>query len=274
MVSDHGRTIDELSRAAGVTSRNIRAYQERGLLPPPKKVGRTGYYDEGHLDRLQAIVGLLDRGYSLAAIGEVLGLLERGGDLAELVGLGQALAEPWSVEEPERVTLPDLLRRFPPDITVLARAVELELLVPDGDAYIVPSPQLLWVGEELVRSGVPMSVALDQLALLREDADRLARRFVALFVDYVWEPFVARGMPTEELGQITEIAQRLRPTVARAVDPAVAQAMDRAVAEATRRTTGSPLGLTGRAADSGQPAASLGKGEAADKPGPDPTRSA
>lgn len=229
-------TIDELSRASGVTTRNIRAYQERGLLNPPKKVGRTGYYGDDHLARLQSIVTLLDRGYSLSAIGEVLGLLERGGDVAELVGLGRALSQPWVIEQPGRITLAELLRRFPPDLTSLSRAVDLGLLEPDGDAFNVPSPQLLSVGEDMVRSGIPMGAALDSLALLREDADRLARRFVALFVDYVWEPFVAKGMPADELVKITETAQRLRPTVARAVEPAIAQAMDRAVQETTKKT--------------------------------------
>lgn len=31
--------IDELAHAAGTTSRNVRAYRERGLLPPPRKRG-------------------------------------------------------------------------------------------------------------------------------------------------------------------------------------------------------------------------------------------
>ena len=51
-------TVDELARAAGTTTRQVRALQTRGLLPRPGLVGRTGYYDAGHLDRLRAIVRL------------------------------------------------------------------------------------------------------------------------------------------------------------------------------------------------------------------------
>src|SRR5438034_10778663 len=80
-------TIDELARRAGLTTRNVRAYQERGLLPPPTKVGRTGYYDDGHLGRLRMISGLLERGYSLAAIADLLRTWEEGGDVGELLGL-------------------------------------------------------------------------------------------------------------------------------------------------------------------------------------------
>ena len=53
-----GCTIDELARAAGTTTRQVRALQTQGLLPHPDLVGRTGYYDADHLDRLRAILRL------------------------------------------------------------------------------------------------------------------------------------------------------------------------------------------------------------------------
>ncbi len=37
-------TIRELAERTGMTVRNIRAHQTRGLLPPPVVRGRTGYY--------------------------------------------------------------------------------------------------------------------------------------------------------------------------------------------------------------------------------------
>src|SRR5690349_10951820 len=33
--------LDDLARISGVTARNIRAYRERGLLDPPRRVGRS-----------------------------------------------------------------------------------------------------------------------------------------------------------------------------------------------------------------------------------------
>ena len=50
--------IDDLARAAGTTSRNVRAYQERGLLPPPEKRGRVGIYGDAHLERLEQVTGI------------------------------------------------------------------------------------------------------------------------------------------------------------------------------------------------------------------------
>src|SRR5215212_9779594 len=50
-----GVTIDELARRTRLTVRNIRAYQSRGLVPPPELRGRTGYYSEDHVARIELI---------------------------------------------------------------------------------------------------------------------------------------------------------------------------------------------------------------------------
>ena len=83
-------TIDELARASETTVRNIRAYQDRGLLPPPELRGRKGYYFNSHLARLRVISGLLDRGYSLNSIKDLIDALENGIDLRHLMGLESA----------------------------------------------------------------------------------------------------------------------------------------------------------------------------------------
>jgi DNA-binding transcriptional MerR regulator len=79
-------TIDELAAVVGTTSRNLRAFQSRGLLPPPRLVGRTGHYDDGHRRRLEAVLRLQRRGYSLAAIADLAGAWERGTSLDEVLG--------------------------------------------------------------------------------------------------------------------------------------------------------------------------------------------
>ena len=56
--------IDELARLAGATVRNIRVYQDRGLLAPPRRDGRVGIYTDAHLARLRLIGQLYKRGYS------------------------------------------------------------------------------------------------------------------------------------------------------------------------------------------------------------------
>src|SRR4051794_34695752 len=48
-------TIDELAQRTGMTVRNIRAHQSRGLLPPPEVRGRTGFYGPDHVARIELI---------------------------------------------------------------------------------------------------------------------------------------------------------------------------------------------------------------------------
>ena len=98
-------TIDELAREAGVTSRNIRAYQTRGLLPSPRMEGRVGYYDDNHLARLRYIASLQERGFSLAAIQCLLEAWDQGRGLNEVLGFEEALNAPWSDETPELVSI-------------------------------------------------------------------------------------------------------------------------------------------------------------------------
>ncbi|WP_323959719.1 MerR family transcriptional regulator [Arthrobacter sp. JZ12] len=68
------RSIQEVSRLAGTTSRTLRHYDRLGLLPP-SRIGGNGYryYDDDALVRLQRILLLRDLGLGLPAIAEVLG---------------------------------------------------------------------------------------------------------------------------------------------------------------------------------------------------------
>ncbi|MGH9266084.1 MAG: MerR family transcriptional regulator [Acidimicrobiales bacterium] len=238
MVQATRMTIDELARRSGVTSRNIRAYQTRGLLPPPQVEGRVGYYDDAHLVRLRYVASLQDRGFSLAAIQALLDAWDEGRRLTDVLGFEEALTAPWSDEKPERVDLCRLMEMFPEaveDPTLLQRSMQLGLLAPAGDAFDAPSPRLLRVGAELVAAGIPLAAILDEYERLVADADVIATRFVALFEAHVWEPFVAAGLPPERLAEVTEALHRARPTALTAMEATLAQAMERAVAASAVR---------------------------------------
>ena len=231
-------TIDVLARRAGMTTRNIRAYQTRGILPPPRLVGRVAHYDSGHLARLRYVNQLLGRGFSLAVIRDLLSAKEEGRSVRDLLGFEEALTAPWSDEVPERYSVDQLRELFPElveDTALLERSVELGLLVRKGNEYEAPSPKLVGVGAELVASGVPLAAALDEYEHLRQDLHRIALRFVTLFEDHIWEPFVEQGLPAERLNEVTETLQRLRPTAAEAVHAVLAQAMENEVEASTAR---------------------------------------
>src|ERR1700744_4455356 len=75
--------IEDLARLAGTTTRNIRVYRDRGLLPPPSRVGRIALYNDTHLTRLRLITSMLDRGYNIAHVREMLSAWEEGKDLGD-----------------------------------------------------------------------------------------------------------------------------------------------------------------------------------------------
>lgn len=85
--------IGELAETSGATVRNIRVYQERGLLPPPIRQGRTALYGPVHRDRLALILRLLDRGYTFATIEELLTAERHGFTLSEFLQVESVRSE-------------------------------------------------------------------------------------------------------------------------------------------------------------------------------------
>ena len=71
-------TIDDLSARTGIPSRTIRFYQASGALPPPEKRGRVAYYGEKHVERLELIGNLQDRGLQIRAIRDLALRIDRG----------------------------------------------------------------------------------------------------------------------------------------------------------------------------------------------------
>ncbi|HYX44158.1 MAG TPA: hypothetical protein VE760_03880, partial [Acidimicrobiales bacterium] len=184
------------------------------------------------------IAHLQDRGFSLAAIRDLLTAWEEGRSLSDVLGFEDALTAPWTDEAPGRVDADELRRLFPAiedEPNFVRRAVDLGLLEPEGDGWRVPSPTLLRVGAELVAVGIPLAAVLDEHALLSFDMARIAERFVALFEHHVWEPFVMAGLPSERLPEVTDALLRVRPAAAAAVKAVLGQAMEAAVAASTSR---------------------------------------
>lgn len=224
--------VEELAERAGTTVRNVRAYQDRGLLPSPRRSGRVALYSEVHLARLRLIGRLVERGYTLSSIGELLRAWEAGHDIGEVLGLEEAINAPWATEAPETVTAADLAARFgvePAD--GIARAVTLGLLVPDGDRYRVPSPRLLQVAAALHAAGVPLDAILDAGAALRTETDRIAALFTALAMDHVVDPDRIGDAAPDELAAKAAVVRRLRPLAEAATVAALAQSMDHATTE-------------------------------------------
>lgn len=178
-------TIDQLAFAAHTTVRNIRAYQDRGLLHPPQRRGRVGIYSEIHLARLRIISQLIERGYSLTTIGDLITAWESGRRLSDVLGLEVAVTTAWSKETPVGIPLDQLLTDFQGNITQqdIQRIIGLGYIEIDGTQIRILKPRIYNASKELVAAGIPMSDLIEHVSMVRADIERLAERFVdmALF---------------------------------------------------------------------------------------------
>ena len=229
-VTDNALTIDELAQRTGMTVRNIRAHQSRGLLPPPQVRGRTGFYGPEHVARIDLIRELQDEGFNLAAIRRLVEGAE--GSTAEVLRFARAVREPFEDEEPEIVPLEELAQRWGANATpeLLERALDLGLLRELGDGrYEEMSPRLSRAGSELGALGIAPETALDVIEAVRNHAEGIADRFVRLFIDEVWAPFEAAGRPAERWPEVRDAIERLRPLAAESVLAVFQLAMSDAV---------------------------------------------
>ena len=227
--------IDELARSAGTTSRNVRAYQERGLLPPPIKKGRVGIYTESHLARLRLITSLHERGYTSAQIVELISGWEQGRNLGDVLGLEEVLTSPWTDEVP--IYLPieqakQFLSASADDPTLFDRIVRLGVLKPEGDRCLVPSPRLLSAVAELIDRGFKLVDLIGLHERIAPAIDDIARRMVEAGAARLTEERGASWLPRDgEVGEVTALLQRLRELGMSSAQVLLAHAMERHVAD-------------------------------------------
>jgi len=225
-------TIEEIARRTGMTVRNIRAHQTRGLLPPPQVRGRTGFYTSEHIARLELIREMQSSGFNLKAIQQLLEMTPEGAS-EEVLRLERLLMAPWEDEASEIVELAELQQRFGADAKAARKAEELGLVIPLGDGrFEVPSPSLLKAGEDVIAMGVPLDHALTVMHKVRRAVRNVAEEFVRLFLRDVWRPFVDAGMPQEQLPQVRKSLERLRSVAWEVVRPTFQIAMTAEVEQA------------------------------------------
>jgi DNA-binding transcriptional MerR regulator len=232
-------TIDELAQATGMTARNIRAHQSRGLLPAPAVRARTGYYGPEHLARIRLIQDMQADGFNLRSIERLIELGAPGGS-RETLEFQRTVLEPFGSEEPEVIDAAGVAAIFgdPPDRKLLAKAERIGLLQPNGEgATEVPSPTLQRAGRDLVGYGIPVEHALAVGDAINRHTTAIAKEFVRLFVKDVLEP-VRQDGPAEDLAAAGEAVEWLRPLASQAVMASFAVVMTQAVERQLRRELG------------------------------------
>ena len=208
--SEAGWTIDELAHATGVTARNIRAYQSRGLLPPPEVRARTGYYHRDHRARLELIQELTGEGVKLDTIKRLFDTT--GGETEQVVHFIRMVRGLFGAQARAISSRAELAERFHTEEDAALRRAERHGLLRKitDDQYEETNPPLVQAGQELVELGIPIEKLLDISSGLRRHIDGIARSYVQLFLDEVWKPFDASGRPDAGWEALHETSTALR----------------------------------------------------------------
>jgi DNA-binding transcriptional MerR regulator len=173
--------IDDLAREAGTTTRNVRVYQESGLLPRPQRRGRVSIYTDKHLSQLQAIIRLLSEGFTVKHILKFLTGLQRGEGLVEvldLADLGELVISPWSHPESRTMTRDQLemaLGRL--NTATLRRLIANGVIesTDDADSYLVPDVRVTEDFAKLISRGMPLAAILKATTAVDKKLDDAAR---------------------------------------------------------------------------------------------------
>lgn len=194
--------IEDLARLAGTTTRNIRVYRDRGLLPPPLRVGRIALYNDTHLTRLRLITSMLDRGYNIAHVREMLSAWEEGKDLGDVLGLETAIVGTWTTEKSKTMPLAEA-QRLINDTKAFDRLVQLQVIHLDDGQATITRPKLVEAFNEIRGYGME----LDKLIDLHEHIVPLIDQISEMLVRAGAEHVADRIKPREALPADTEIAE-------------------------------------------------------------------
>ncbi|OBH33577.1 MerR family transcriptional regulator [Mycobacterium sp. E342] len=194
--------IDDLARLAGTTTRNIRVYRDRGLLPPPLRVGRIALFNDTHLTRLRLITSMLDRGYTIAHVREMLSAWEEGKSLGDVLGLETAIVGTWTTEKPETMPLVDA-QRLVDDPEAFGRLVALHVIRVDGAQATLTRPKLIEAFNEIRSYGVELEKLIDLHEQIVPEIDKISDLLVRAGAEHVLD----RIKPGEPLPADAEIAE-------------------------------------------------------------------
>jgi len=205
-------TVDELAARAQMTVRNVRAYASRGLIEAPRLAGRTGYYNREHLQRLQLIRQLLERGFTLAAVEKAIQGTPHNAaghtlDLMTILDLPDQ-------EDAEIMPREDLaaLAGVERDDALIESLVGLRLVEKlDGDRVRLVEPAVVRAGAAAVTMGLAPETVIGLFPLLQRHLRSITDEFVREVVAELIQPFIDAGFPEDEWERILALVDGLLP---------------------------------------------------------------
>lgn len=217
-------TLDELTARVGLSVRTVRFYTSRGLVPPPLRRGRSGYYTADHVARLGLVQELQAHGFTLAAIERyVAGIPDDAtpGDVA----LRRTMLAPWHSDRPVRMTRAELEARAdrPLSDEDLETLHSLGVVAEADDGRLDVSPSQLSVGLGLLGLGFPVAAARAAREVYEAHGHQIARELYEVFRRHAWPAYKQAGATPETIQGVVE---RLKPLSIASLVAAYERGMD------------------------------------------------
>ena len=226
-------TLDELTKRVSMSVRNVRFYTTRGLVPPPVRRGRSGYYSAEHVVRLELVRELQAHGFTLSAIEGYMARIPSGAS-PETIALHRTLLAPWMAELPDTMSRRELVRRAgrPLSDDDLDTLNALGIVVPTKQGRFQVAPSHLVVGVALLDLGLPSEAALAAQDIFTAHGRTIADELSELFRTQVWPAYKEAGASPDEL---REVVERFKPVSIAALVAAYESAIDEAKRETIAR---------------------------------------
>jgi DNA-binding transcriptional MerR regulator len=202
-------TLDELTNRVGMSVRNVRFYTTKGLVPPPIRRGRSGYYSRDHVARLELVQELQGHGFTLSAIERYVAGIPADAT-PEDIALRRAMLAPWQVDQPVEMSRADLEKRVDRRLTRkdLDTLAALGIVsATGGDSYHVAVSQLS-IGLGLLDLGFPLEAAKAAAEIYTKHGSQIAHELYDVFRRMVWPVYQESGASPETIQAVVE---RLKP---------------------------------------------------------------
>jgi DNA-binding transcriptional MerR regulator len=228
-------TLDELTRRVGMSVRNVRFYTTKGLVPPPIRRGRSGYYSTDHVARLELVRELQAHGFTLAAIEGYMAKIPSDAT-PETIALHRTLLAPWMAEMPETISKKELVRRAGRVLNdeELATLNALGIVYPTKQGKFQVTTAHLSVGVALLDLGMPQEAAIAAQEIFTAHGRAIADELTELFKTQVWPAYKETGASPDQLRQMVE---KFKPVSIAALVTAYESAVDETKRETVARRT-------------------------------------
>lgn len=226
-------TLEQLTTRVGMSVRNVRFYTSKGLVPPPIRRGRSGYYSPDHVARLELVRELQSHGFTLAAIERYLARIPASAT-PEDIALHRTMLTPWMAESPVEMSRAELAKRAGRPLS----EEDLATLSALGIAYAVRGGRFqvalsqLHVGIGLLDVGYPTEAAIAAGEVYAKHGRQIAEELYELFRTMVWPVYKESGTSPERL---REVVERLKPLSIASLVSAYEAAMDETKREGIAR---------------------------------------